>query len=46
MDATGRGKSMVSVKNILVLGEYILECGVKRECLNHLNGMDLEIMLE
>jgi hypothetical protein len=41
MDATRRGKSMWSVKNILVLGEYILEVIVHRGYFNGLNGMEL-----
>jgi hypothetical protein len=32
MGTVGRGKSMGSVKNILVLGEYILEVGLHRGC--------------
>jgi hypothetical protein len=32
---------MGSVKNILVLGEYILEFGMQKGCLNCLNGMEL-----
>jgi hypothetical protein len=41
MDAMGRGKSMGSGKNNLVSGEYRLEVGMHRGCLNGLNGMEL-----
>jgi len=41
MDIVGRGKSMGSVKKKLVLGEYSLEVGAHKGCLNFLNGMEL-----
>jgi hypothetical protein len=41
MDTMGRGKSMGSVKNSLVSGEYRLEVMVHRGCLNDVNGMEL-----
>jgi hypothetical protein len=43
MDATGRGKAIGGVKNILVSGEYILEVKMHIGCLNDLNRMDLGI---
>jgi hypothetical protein len=41
MGVVERGKSMGSVRNILVLGDYRLEVGTHQGCLNYLNGMEL-----
>jgi hypothetical protein len=41
MNTMGRGKSMESGKNKLVLGEYRLEVRMHRRCLNYLDGMDM-----
>jgi hypothetical protein len=41
MDYKGRGKSLGSGTNSLVLGEYRLEFNIHRGCLNNMNGVEL-----
>jgi hypothetical protein len=41
VNTAGRGNSMGSGKNILVFGDYRLEVGMHKGCLNCLNDMEL-----
>jgi hypothetical protein len=41
MESTGRGKLFGSGKNNLVAGKDILEVGMRRRCLNNMNGVEL-----